>query len=308
MPASPEFLVEGILPAHEAHLLGGSSGSGKTTFVFQVFLAEWQQGNAIFEHASHPVPYVYLSLDRSRSSVNRTLQRLGLTDQITRIVCQEDLPEDASTPLQVISHALKAYSDSKLIVIEGFQLLAGENGKNYTNVAKVLKKVARICTEKKLTVIGICHSPKMKSDERFKHSREALIGSVSWAAYSDTVIILDLNEDSGIISVNVMPRNAASEKHEMRFGENGVLQLVVKGTKRERLSIRVQSLPAERPITRGEILEWAKALEVSVRMTDEVIGECLKNNFLSPVGRGIYERTHLTIPILGQNPDPIVEI
>ena len=84
-----EFLIDGILPANEVHLLGVSSGSGKTTFTFQVFLAQWQKGEPLFGHQSNPVPYVYVSLDRSRSSVTRTLERLGLVEEITRIVCQE---------------------------------------------------------------------------------------------------------------------------------------------------------------------------------------------------------------------------
>jgi RecA-family ATPase len=307
MATSPAFLVDGLLPAHEVHLLGGSSGSGKTTFSFQVFLAEWQQGNAIFGHESHPVPYVYVSLDRSRSSVTRTLERLGLTEAITRLVCQEDIAETSVTIGAVMDEVMKAYPDSKLIVIEGFQLLVGEKGNGYTSVARMLKKAARICSKYKLTIIGVCHSPKMKIDESFQHPREMLLGSVSWGAYSDTIITLNLDENTGIISVHVMPRNAASEKHELRFGENGVLEHVIYKNKKHSMCVKIASLAPGRPVTRVEILSWGKSMKIGSRTCEAAIQLCLENKVLESLDAGIYERSDSPLPKLDQEPDITVD-
>lgn len=294
MGDSFEFLIDGILPANEVHLFGGSSGSGKTTFTFQVFLAEWQDGNPIFGHESHPVPYIYVSLDRSRSSVTRTLERLGLADIITRVVCQEEIPEESLTVESVIKDALVAHPDAKLIIIEGFQLLAGEKGNGYTHVGKVLKKAARICSQRQITIIGVCHSPKMKIDEGFQHPRETIMGSASWGAYSDTIITLSLNELTGIISVHVMPRNAKSEKHEMRFGLNGVLESVVKGTKKDSICAKIEALPIGATLMRTEVLAWIKDLGASTRTADDAIAVCLRNKVLDALGVGVYERSDVT--------------
>lgn len=290
MEQPPEFLIDGILPANEVHLLGGSSGSGKTTLVFQT-LADWQQGKPVFGHESHPVPYCYVSLDRSRSSVTRTLERLGLQSDITRLVCQEDISEDSTTVSAVIKDALKRFPDSKLIVIEGFQLLAGDQGNKYTSVAKSLKSAARICSTRKLTVLGICHSPKMRMDEGFQHPREMLLGSVSWGAYSDTVITLNLDELTGIIQTTIMPRNAPSEQHELKFGVNGILEPFVRAGKRGQIVQRIHSLPTGRPITRVEILQWGKATNIGTRTCEAAIAFSLENNFLDVIGTGVYERT-----------------
>lgn len=292
MAESPEFLIEDILPANEVHLLGGSSGSGKTTLIFQV-LADWQTGKPIFGHESRPVPYCYMSLDRSRSSVNRTLQRLELQPYITRLVCQEDIAEDSVTVAAVTRDALKRFPDSKLIVIEGFQLLAGDQGNKYTSVARALKSAARICSNRKLTILGICHSPKMRLDEGFQHPREMLLGSVSWGAYSDTIITLNLDELTGIIQVTVMPRNAPPEQHEMKFGTNGKLEPFIRAGKQSQIAQRIHALSAGRPITRVEILQWGKAASISTRTCDAAITFCLENNFLDVIGVGIYERTQI---------------
>ena len=307
MSETPEFLIDGILPANEVHLLGGSSGSGKTTFMFQILLAEWQQGKPIFDHASHPVPYSYVSIDRSRSSVTRTLERLGLESAITRLICQEELSDESLTVGAVIKECLRLHPDSKLIVIEGFQLLAGEGGNKYNAVARTLKAAARLCSKLSITIIGICHSPKMKVDESFQHPREMLLGSVSWGAYSDTVITLNLDEMTGIIGVHVMPRNAASEKHELRFGLNGVLEPVIHRTKKDLICVKIGSLSEGRPVTRTEIVQWGEHLHIGSRTCDSAIKICLELGVLEAIGTGIYERSSLPLPELGQEPDITIE-
>lgn len=289
MPDSPEFLIEGILPAHEIHLLGGSSGSGKTTLVFQT-LAEWQNGEPVFGHKSNPVPYAYISLDRSRSSVDRTLQRLGLIGTITRIISQEDLT-DTTTIGEVISAALKLFPDAEFFVIEGFQTLVGDKGNSYAPVASLLRRSATLCSKKKITILGIAHSPKMKMDESFQHSRELILGSVAWGAYSDTIVTVQLAEGTGNIDVKVLPRNAASETFHFVFGHNGVLVPLESAKPKDAIKLKIEALGCGSTILRSEIINWAKAFGVSDKTGDRCITECLKNKVLTTLDAGVYERT-----------------
>lgn len=286
---SPEFLVEGILPANEIHLLGGSSGSGKTTLIFQT-LADWQDGESVFGHESHPVPYAYLSLDRSRSSVTRTLERLGLEAAITRVICQEEFG-GASTITQVIDAALKVYPDATFFVVEGFQTMVGDKGNSYAPVANLLRCSATLCAKRKITILGIAHSPKMKMDEGFQHSRELILGSVAWGAYSDTIITVQLEESSGNIKVKILPRNAASEDHNYVFGYNGILVPLATVKPVAALKLRIEALSEGSVILRSEIIGWAKALKVSERTGDRALKDCVKNQVLVPLDVGTYERS-----------------
>lgn len=306
--SSPEFLIEGILPAGEAHLIGGASGSGKTTWIFQNFLAEWQQGNQVFEHDSHPVPYVYVSLDRSRSSVTRTLQRLKLLDKIIRVICLDEMPEECLDLDNVLKFALKKYPDSKLIIIEGFALMSGEKTNGYTAVGKLMRKAARLCAKQKITIIGVCHAPKLKADEQFQHSRELLLGSVAWAAYSDTIVVLNMDEQTKIITVKVMPRNAAIEEHGMQFGLGGRLETAIKGSKLDFLSKRLQKLPPGRPITRNEVVQWAEKYHIHFRTAENAISVNVKNGILTSLERGLYERSQLSSPVLDPENDLNVDL
>jgi hypothetical protein len=287
-----EFLIDGILPANEVHLLAGSSGSGKTTFLFQT-LAAWQEGHPVLGHASYPVPYAYLSADRSSSSVNRTLQRLGLEDRITRMVCREHLPAGL-TMGTALQEALSKYPDSKAFFIEGFQTMAGDRGNSYTPVAALLSATTAFCAKEGLTIVGVCHSPKIKADEKFQHSREVVLGSVAWAAYSDTVIAMDQAEDTGIITVKVLPRNAAKEEFQFVFGPNGVLMpfAATKGGRAE-LEMHLYSLAVGTLVTRQEMLDLGVRAGVKTRTVDSVIDAAVSEGVLERVTglQGTYRRT-----------------
>lgn len=289
MSQTPEFLIEGILPAHEIHLLGGSSGSGKTTLVFQT-LADWQDGLPVFGHESHPVPYSYLSLDRSRSSVMRTLERLGLADRLTRIICQEEF-KTASTLATVLAAANRVHPDSQFFVVEGFQTLVGDKGNSYSPVSSLLRQAATFCTEKKITVLGVAHSPKMKVEESFQHSRELILGSVAWGAYSDTIITVQLDESTGNVTVRVSPRNAAAESFHYVFGHNGILMPVSAAKPKDAIKLRIEALPVGSAVLRSEVVTWAQAYNVSAKTGDRAIAECVKNKVLLSVDVGIYERS-----------------
>lgn len=286
-----EFLIDGILPANEVHLLAGSSGSGKTTFLFQI-LAQWQAGLPVLGHPSHPVPYAYLSADRSSSSVGRTLQRLGLQGQITRMVCREDLPAGL-TVHTALEAGLTKYPDTKVFFIEGFQTLVGDRGNSYTPVAALLSSVTALCAKAGITILGVCHSPKIKTDEKFQHSREVVLGSVAWAAYSDTVITMDQDEESGVVTVKVLPRNAAKEEFRFVFGTNGVLTPFTGGGGREGLEIHIYALPAGVEVTRQQLLEQGRIEGVGRATVDRTIDKAVNEGVLKRVfgTQGTYCRT-----------------
>lgn len=306
MQHPPEFLIDGILPANEVHLLGGSSGSGKTTLIFQT-LATWQRGEDVFGHRSYPVPYTYVSLDRSRSSVNRTLQRLDLQSDITRTLCQEDLKSTENTIHAIVNTGLKRHKDSRLFVIEGYQTIVGDASNKYSQVSSLLRKSATLCVDKQITLLGITHSPKMKVDEAFQHSREMILGSVAWGAYSDTVITVQLDEAAGNVTVKILPRNAASETFHFVFGYNGCLVPLENSKPKEALKLRLEALAAGSFVSRSDVIGWAQAMKTSDRTAERALADCVKNKVLTTVDAGIYERTSNTPLKVVPKMDVIVE-
>lgn len=291
----PEYLIDEILPSKEVHLLAGSSGSGKTTWLFQT-IADWQDGRPILGHASHPVPYAYISIDRSRPSVIRTLQRLGLADRITRLVCREDINSDLSVA-SIISAAHIMFPDSQIFFIEGFLMLVGnkagvgEGGNSYLSVAALLSSTTAICARLGITIVGICHSPKLKEGENFRHARENVLGSAAWGGFSDTTITMDHDEKKNVITMLVMPRNAPKEEYRWKFGHNGVLeQYKPTGGGKEEVELYIYGLETDAVVGRSEIKEAGEIAGVSERTVDTVIAAAIENGLLQSTGRGVYKR------------------
>jgi hypothetical protein len=287
MESRPDFLIEGIMPSQEVHLLCGPSGAGKSTWLFQM-LDSWQEGKPVFGHESFPVPYVYVSADRSLKSVIATLTRLSLQDKITRLITLDDLP---SGGLEVLANtALKKYPDSQLLIVEGVQTFTGERIKEYGSVSNFLKmSFHKLCKARGLTVLGTGHSPKVKENERFTHPREKALGSVAWGAFADLIIIIELDEKTRVRTVSLLPRNSVEEQHTMMSGPNGML-LPCPREKGERLALVILSYSEGQIVTTARIVEIAEDMEISKATTERVIQKCVEDGYLERIEEGIYKR------------------
>lgn len=282
----PEFLIEGILPSEEVHLLAGPSGAGKTTVLLNI-IAQWQDGLSIFGHKSHPLPYAYISCDRSRKSVTATLTRLGLQNSITRILCRLDLPKPL-TLAAVLKAAVTKYPDALVFFIEGFQLLPTQ-GNEYRSTGVWLSEVTGMCEQKHYTIIGVAHSPKRREDAAIVHPRESVLGSVAWAAYSDTVIYLDINENDRSRYMQIMPRNAPEEEHSFVLGDKGRIVWIAEDDANVLETRLMDRLPGSK-ITREQATSIATASSLSERTAERVLSKMVAAGELFRVGRGQYVR------------------
>src|SRR5437868_2371834 len=141
----PEYLVDQILPHQEVHLIGGPSGSGKSTWALQTLVTEWQRGLDVLGHRSHPVPWVYVSGDRSYDSVLRTLARLHIKPDHLRTYSAVD--HQVFDLAVVLRECRKLDPTPQLILCEGIASLmpkdASPNG--YRDVAEYLTTLTAIC-------------------------------------------------------------------------------------------------------------------------------------------------------------------
>ena len=304
LPDFHEFLIDGILPANEVHLIGGASGTGKSRFLLQHVLAPFIKNDPVLGHAVHPVPYAYVSLDRSYPSLLRTLESLDLLGRIENVVTMDELANDEISVPNIIKKTLSLYPKAKFIVIEGFQLIGGDDSKaGYNRIGKALRQATILCNKHKITILGVCHSPKLKENEAFQNEREYILGSTGWASYSDSIIYLSRNKKTATISIHVMPRNEKSEVFETRFIEGGKLEFVepAQENKSEVLTAYLVAFPKGEVLKRGEVLSWAKEnLSIEKSMVDNVLRSLTVNGVLekSTTLQGTYlrtERPHLEV-------------
>lgn len=229
VPQEPRlrYLIEGMIPAGQVHLLGGPSGGGKTTLAFQM-LKSMTTGEPFLGRQTRQVRVAYISGDRPAESVLETQDRCEVSFPIFSAVDENLVGEDLITK---IFPRLSAVCGGRpdLIYIDGFTaFVPGGFLNNYSIVAKWLAGLQRYCRKMGITIIGACHTTKTKEGEKFTNPRQRIAGSVAWAGFSETVLIiepLDGEKDKAKRVVHILPRNHAEETMFLKFNSEGKLTL-----------------------------------------------------------------------------------
>lgn len=226
-PSRLKYLIEGMLPANQVHLLGGPSGGGKTTLAFQM-LSAMSKGEPFLGRWTTPVKVAYVSGDRPAESVLETQDRCEVSFPIFSAVDENLVGEDL---LSKIFPRLSAVCGGRpdLIYIDGFTaFVPGGFLNNYAIVAKWLASLQRYARKMKVTIIGACHTTKTKEEEKFTNARQRIAGSVAWAGFSETVLIiepLDDEKDKAKRILHILPRNHQEETMFLKFNSEGQLVL-----------------------------------------------------------------------------------
>jgi DNA-binding HxlR family transcriptional regulator len=213
------FLIASILPAFELHLLGGPSGAGKTRWIFQS-LIDWRTTRLVMGMECEPFPSIaYLAYDRSEASIGQTLSYFPEL----QVPCYS--LRGRRTP---ISKLPTEYPDIKVFIIDGIAtLLPGGRINDYQVVADFLCAAGEVCAKCCITIIGILHASKTKEGEEYRNPRQRIAGSVAWAAFSETVFVVepvhpDEPEDQKR-RLFICPRNAKEMSFDMCMNDNGRL-------------------------------------------------------------------------------------
>lgn len=284
------YLIEQLLPARELSLLAGPSGSSKTTWLFQM-LQLWEKGDPVHGHTSHPCPFVYLSIDRSTESAEETMERVGVKYPIT-----SGVEEDIVNFTQALDRARKANPAAKLLIMDGFAtLVPGGKSNDYNEVAKFLRSVTRHCKKHDVTVIGIVHASKTKENEKYLNPRERILGSVAWAAFSETIFFIapvnpDKSEDDYRL-LEILPRQARAQNVEFQLDARGRLVPSTRRTEMEEdLTAFLDKIPLEENFT---VEELQVSLGIGRTKTYAVIAK-LTSNFAIEKTKGGYRRCKST--------------
>ena len=238
--ANQTFVVDKIFPAGAMHLLGGPSGAGKTTWLFQM-LYEWEQKKKLFgEYQSNPCPWVYISSDRSMRETAQTLKRIGLLHWRFEAYSLEDLLAVNKTTKHLdspdlIKHVIgnEKFKHAELFVIEGLQALMPNVPKGQSqNKAELVwaMQSRRILSPTNKTIIATTHNPKQTSGpgQSSSDERSKFLGSQGFIGSCSTMIGFEKDEkDKDLRKVVIMGRNFKDILQTYRLDENGkfVLEL-----------------------------------------------------------------------------------
>jgi len=208
--SKPVPIIDSVFPGRRVHLIGGASGSGKTTWLLQT-LEDWRQGRDIHGKKSHPCPFVYLSYDRDRDDFNETCERLGIDPSTYRFISPSSKQIAGLTIEQMLEAVLTSHPDTRLIIVEGIAVMTPEGKINDQRiVGRWLRGLQEFCRDHDITIIGVLHSAKTKERDGYKEPRAKIAGCGAWAGYVSTVIILEevtAESNDSRRTLWILPRN-----------------------------------------------------------------------------------------------------
>jgi hypothetical protein len=223
-----EWIIDQLFPSREVHIIAGPSGAGKTTWALQTLVWHWQKGEDVLGFKSYPVPWFYISSDRSLQSVHATMKRLGISSEEFMLTSAVDAGIHDMT--YVMKAMFKANPRPKLLYIDGLLNLLPDkvHPNDNKSVCKWLADQTRRCQLEDITIIGSLHSPKMKRDEWYDNARQRISGGASWAGYADTIVLMELEDSSDPMKrdhrrLTILPRNHAEVVRHLVFTREGKL-------------------------------------------------------------------------------------
>lgn len=289
----PEYIIEDLLPSSQVHLIGGPSGSGKTTLMFQMYQA-LATGADFLGRKTRPVKFAYISGDRPERSVKETQGRVGVDFPVYSLVDHDQIGGNLTE--EIFPKLTKFYGyKPNFVYIDGFTaLVPGNELNNYGVVAKWLGGLQRYSEKTGLTILGACHTTKTKEGANFLNPRQRIAGSVAWAGFSETVIIIEPPEDDEIGNkrrVMLLPRNYPGESMIMTFDDEGRLRLPLNIEKQEEIAAFVLGdlLPKAGLFTHGDLWDVAEKQGVPRRSFDRWLAGLVDDKLIKRKKKGTYE-------------------
>ena len=295
MAMADNFLVDQILPAKEIHLIGGPSGAGKTTLMLQV-VQDFSLGKSIFGHPSHPLPFCFISLTRSRFSILSTARKIGFP-RLPLVAVMEEKNTGPRTITSLYQTALRAVPDVKVLFLDSLHQLCPGNIIRYDEVSSFLRATMCVMQELGITIIARTETAK---PEEWK-GRQRVLGSVAWTERVSTIITVEQVTDSPNDHrrrVTILPRNAAPEVWPMIFNEQGRIVSSRLGEQYgdeqyDNFVVLVAALlEAEGEVRFKQIEEMAASLEISRRTIYNYLERMKQEGRIESVGLGLYRARH----------------
>jgi len=311
LPESGQF--EGWFPLGSPSLIGGSSGSGKTTFMLDLCVRQ-VAGQDFYGHPTFQRPYLVLMLDRGKLSHERTMRRMNMMPgEIPIRFLKAVLDDDASQ--EIISQIEACETTPQLVFIEGMDMLVSDPNKMEI-VSPFMREMQEIATHFHCAIVGSVGAPKSKPKDGYTAKRDTIFGSSVWSRMAETVVTVQFPQGDDTAdqrSIAVLPRNAKAEKFETEF-QHGRLSVVAPPpeedeyvpTKKEReeKSALEQAVAfilrylASGPKLKTEVINWAKETEgIGHNAIDKASAEMYRRGVLAKRQNGPKQAIWELVPV-----------
>jgi hypothetical protein len=269
-------LFENFLAIPSVNLISGSSGAGKTRFLFGLIEEIERYGTLLGMKQLKSIKSVYFALDRPKSSAEDTLNsmqcelRMPIESKLTKIFPPQ-LPR---------AEEMQGYD---LVVIDGLDFVVRKIIDSF-EASKVMHQCLMLAEETKAVIIGMVGSNKVKNGDGYTKTRDKSVGSGFFARSAEDVISIDYEKDEDPRQVSISLRNGPPRKIEMIFDERGRLVPSVSAEPVSKDLTFLNQLPDE--FSRLDARMLAENMEISSATMDRIIARLKSQGFIKPTRHG----------------------
>ena len=301
--------LSAFLTPNEIALLSGSSHAGKSTLALQYIQGCVEGREEVLGLPCTPPgsKWGYIKSDRKPSDLENLADRLHFDLSSIPLICvptdlaisHTRVEVDAPGLLRDLCLQLKQHGCTH-VAVDTFSVFIGANLNHYNQVAAKLIYLNRICDELSITLLGIHHTGKARTDFSFMRPQDAVSGSMALQGYTSTQLTLTAPEELKKDATPQTPSRLMVRSHiakpatvwlkrdaaglfkestaEVAIAEAGaagedILSLFSNG---ERLTVQ-------------DIVERSKASRATVFRKLQILEEACA---IYKAGRGLYERMH----------------
>jgi hypothetical protein len=172
-----------------------------------------RKGEGVLGHTAKARDYRALLHDRSKKSMRRTAESLGLSGESLERVLRLSAGQQLRQPSEILEQAIAENPGAEVWLVEGLDLWISDINKASV-VAPVIDGLQRVATKHNVCVLATMGMPKQKGKDRY-YGRDSLFGSAAMARKAETVVLLQLHDETDNNSVrrcDVLPRYSRAEQ------------------------------------------------------------------------------------------------
>jgi hypothetical protein len=219
---APRDTMDGWFSLGRVHLIGGSSGTGKTTLISKVLYRQ-ERGEIVFGHQGLRRRSLVLFADRGSLSNKETLMRLRIDpDDLTMDYISDGvIGLDA---VQEIITLIEGHDVPEVVFIEAADALVEDQNKPQC-VLPFMKGLQRVAEHFHCAIILSVGAPKTRNGDKHGAQRDRIIGSEKWGRLAECVLTLEFvsggngTENERILTVQ--HRNAPAEAFMLQYAHDG---------------------------------------------------------------------------------------
>ena len=207
--------TDGWFPLGSVSLVGGSSGSNKTTWVLDLLYAQWHHQEA-WGHSTGKRPYLVFMFDRGVGAHARTMERLGYS--LGEIPVRFLPPvTDGAAVTAILNHLEAEAVRPEVVFVEGADMLVADANKGQF-VVPFMSALQKIAEHYHIAFILSVGAPKMRIGEGYTAKRDSMLGSEKWSRMSETVVAMQFVEGDDVDrrrACFVLLRNGPAERFDL---------------------------------------------------------------------------------------------